>query len=218
MLTLKDYHKMVWDLFPYGLAWPRKQGVLDKLVDGIASELSNAEERKAQLISEMDPRSSNEMFNEWESLWGLPDECSPDDITLFRRRGALISKITGIGDMRPAYYLGIAYELGYDAELFEWRPVVCGLTECGNEYMLGNDSVRYTWDLILYGISSKYFECGTAVCSDFLGSWTDSAELECRINRAKPAHTKVFFLYREARILDYYFECGISRCGDPLGC
>lgn len=199
MLTLDDYRKMVWDLFPYGLAWARKQGALDGLVTGIASELENAEGRKEQLLLEMDPRTADEMFGDWETECGLPDECSPVDITVARRRGALISKITSIGDMRPAYYLSIAEDLGYDADIFEWHPVTCGLSECGSNDMLGNENIRHAWDMVLYGTRQDYFECGINICTDPLGRWTDVNELECRVKRAKPAQTYVFFNYKEAR-------------------
>ena len=199
MLTLNDYRRMVWDLFPYGFAWTRKKGVLDDLVTGIASELENAEGRKEQLLLEMDPRTADEMFTDWERGWGLPDECTPDDVTMARRRAALISKITQLGDMRPTYYLSIAHELGYDAELFEWRPFICGLSVCGDTDMLGNEDVRHAWELNIYGVVQSYFECSIAVCGDPLGSWTEASELECRINRTAPAQSIVFFYYKEAR-------------------
>ena len=37
--------------------------------------------------------------------------------------------------MRPSYYLSIAQGLGYDADIYEWRPFTCGLSECGGEDM-----------------------------------------------------------------------------------
>ena len=75
-MEINDFRKMVWDLFPLGLAWTRQHGILDHIVLGIAQELTQADMRKEQLILEMDPRTASEMFSDWETEWGLPDECT----------------------------------------------------------------------------------------------------------------------------------------------
>lgn len=198
-MEINDFRKMVWDLFPLGLAWTRQHGILDHIVLGIAQELTQADARKEQLILEMDPRTASEMFSDWETEWGLPDECTPDDVSMARRRAALISKIMQIGDMRPSYYLSIAQELGYDAEIHEWRPFTCGLSECGGDDMTGDENTRYAWDFDIYGVTREYFECGVSRCGDPLGDWGEADELECRIYKNSPAHSSVFFYYKEAR-------------------
>lgn len=198
-MQINDYRKMVWDLFPLGLAWTRKSGSLDGIVTGIANELTLADSRKEQLILEMDPRTAEEMFGDWETEWGLPDECTPDDVTMARRRAALVAKITQIGDMRPSYYLSVAQGLGYDADIYEWRPFTCGLSECGGEDMTGDEYIRHVWEFHIYGVPQEYFECGVSQCGDPLGSWAAADELECRIRKSSPAHSNVFFSYKEAR-------------------
>lgn len=198
-MKLKDYIEMVWGLYPKGAAWVREPGVIDELNASISSELVVVDGRTKNLIDEADPRTVSEMLGDWERNYGLPDECTPLGSTVERRRNSLVAKINFLGDMRPAAYIAVANKLNYDVDLVEWRPFVCGASECGGTDMLGDEEVRFIWNLDIYGVSELYFEAGVSACGDPLGSWENADELICRINKQKPSHTKVFYYYKEAR-------------------
>ena len=199
-MELNAFKEMIWSLYPQGLAWSRERGILNGLNGSIAHELANVDARKERLISESDPRKTAELLTDWETDYGLPDACTPLAATFEGRRGALLSKICAHGAMTPAWYKKLANDLGYDVDVEEWRPFVCGLSQCGDQkYMLGNEDVRYVWSFRIYGERQTFFVAGTSRCGDPLGQWSDAAELICRITKLKPSHTKVFFYYEEAR-------------------
>lgn len=198
-MRLNDFLEMIWELYPKGAAWIREPGLLNKVNTSIAAELEAVNHRTNKLIDEADPRTTFEMLEDWEFNYGLPDECTPLGATLKQRRNSLVAKINFLGDMRPAAYKSIASELNYDVDLVEWRPFICGASECGSIDMIGNEDIRFVWNLDIYGVAQSFFESGVSICGDPLGSWDDADELICRINKQKPSHTKVFYFYKEAR-------------------
>lgn len=198
-MRLNDFKSLLWSLYPQGLAWARERGAADKVNASLAAELVKTSERIDAIVRESDPRKTAELLTEWESDYGLPDCCSPLSGTLEGRRKTLVQKITFHGDMRPAFYISLAAGMGYDAEITEWRPFICGDSECGGTDMLGGENIRFVWDLRIYGFNREYFTAGVSVCGDPLGSWRNADELECRINKLKPSHTRAFFFYEEAR-------------------
>src|ERR1035437_9659605 len=95
-----DYGEALLSLLPQGLAWPRLgDSTLVKVVYGFAQSMGYADDRAADMLeTESDPRKTDEMLDDWERNWGLPDLCIPipsSDKTL--RRTTLVEKITLLG-------------------------------------------------------------------------------------------------------------------------
>lgn len=199
-MNLNDYLEMIWSLYPSGLAWVRENGALDKLNTVIAAELLKIDGRIKALMNEADPRTTSEMIIDWERVWGLPDECTLLGSTIQERRAAIISKMIMAGGMSPAFYQALIREMGYDADnLIEWKPLVIGERLTTGTMTDPDPLTRFCWGWAVYGLNANMFECGISECLDPLGDWSEGEELLCRMNKLKPAHTKVIFNFMEAR-------------------
>jgi uncharacterized protein YmfQ (DUF2313 family) len=87
-------------LLPTGAALPREpSSPFGALIDVHAAELALVTSRAERLLEEADPRATQELFEEWERLAGLPDDCQP--IERFRR-DSLAWWFDGTGTLRQA--------------------------------------------------------------------------------------------------------------------
>lgn len=199
-MTARDYLELVWSLYPKGRAWVREHGgVLENINGVIAEECARVDARAVNLFEEADPRTTTELLEDWEKEFGLPDECTPLGATVEERRAAVLFKRNFEGSMTLAWYKELARILGYDVDTWNWRPFVCGLSECGPAFMLGPEETRYIWQVDVYGWAAAWFECGVSECYDPLGSWRDADELICRLSKWAPAYSDVIFDYKEER-------------------
>lgn len=208
-MDLNQYKTMLLNLLPQGLAWPRQNGLVrDDIIEGEAAELARVDGRVSDMIREADPRSATETLEDWERVAGLPDTCViPSTITLQERRTRLVQKLTSTGGQSVAYYEGIAEGLGYPVETFEYRPFICGQSECGlgeiegfnSTYLIGvtdDLSIRYYWKVAVLEPRVTWFQCGASECGkDPLAKIDEAVDLECILNKLKPAHTELIFDY-----------------------
>lgn len=190
------YLEMFLGLLPPGQAWTRERySVLARLLGVFASEFDRVDGRAAALIDESDPRATREMLSDWEVVAGLPDACSGLAGTATERRAALTLKITGIGGQSRAYFQAIADRLGYDVQIREYRPFICGLSRCAADPLNGGHEVRHTWTVTVYGPRVTRFRVGQSRCAEKLLSIVAAQDLECVLRRLKPAHTHLVFAY-----------------------
>jgi uncharacterized protein YmfQ (DUF2313 family) len=76
-LTDTDYLRQLQALLPPGPAWPKNDdATLTRLFGALASELARVDGRAWQLLEEADPRTTAELFLDWERVAGLPDACA----------------------------------------------------------------------------------------------------------------------------------------------
>ena len=175
-LTADDYATNLHQLMPRGLAWTRRvQSTLGALIAGYAIGLARADADIRRLNDEADPRSTTEMLPEWETAAGLPDPCVTAPQTLGERRKALYSRVTSTGGANAAYFEQVARDLGYTPRVVEvdthvWRLDVAEETKV------------------------TLFRSGSSRAGDRLRTFGNE-QLECVINRLKPAHTRVLFAY-----------------------
>ncbi len=176
-------------MFPPGPAWPRDvDAPLTRLLSGLSVELTRIDLRADQTINESDIRSTTEMLPDWERIAGLPDSCCGTDAasTLAERRARLVEKITSTGGQSRQYFIDLAAKLGYtDVSISEFRQVSC---EDSCDGMLYGDDWLFAWQVNV----GDYIAIHDMTCEDPsdspLRSW-QSTELQCRINKLKPAHT-----------------------------
>lgn len=194
-MTREAYLHQLQDLLPRGQAWTRdKDANLTKVLNLIAGELQRVAERVDVMHKEADPRTTSEMLIDWEHTAGLPDTCAPTVRTYQERIAALVDKITRTGGQSPAFYIGIAERLGYEIEIEEFRPWICGWSECGAE-LNGGDDVRHQWLVRVLGPRLIEFITGASECGDALGDFIQATDLECILRLLKPAHTNLIVTY-----------------------
>lgn len=163
-------------LLPPGLAWPREaDATLTKLLRALAYEFCRVKDRGQDLLSEIDPRTTLELLEDWERVFGLPDECSTPT-TIAGRRTALHGKMLGFGDPSEAYFVALALSLGYTITITTYTHedhFTC-LSPCTDP--LYGDDWMFVWDVAT--------ENGLA-----------DAQLQCTFESLAPLHTLVRFFF-----------------------
>lgn len=208
-MGVRDYKALLLNLLPTGLAWPREGAVQrDKMVEAYSLELDRVDSRVGNMLDEADPRTALETLPDWERITGLPDECvfAPSQ-TIQERRNRVVQKLTAIGGQSTGYYKQQADALGYETIFKEFRPFVCGLSECGLvEEEIGASTVvygvtelldlRYYWRVEVLEPRVTWFRVSESeLGKDPLAKIDFADDLECIINKLKPAHTEVIFSY-----------------------
>lgn len=189
-----DYLHQLQALLPPGPAWSKDdESILTRLLSSLAVELARVDGRAMQLVEEADPRTTAELFADWERVAGLPDTCAVafgGDQTLVQRRAALVGRLTTLGGQSAAYFIGLAAALGYAITISEFseHSVLDDV-----EHPLYGAAWNFAWQVnaALNTITELTVE-GSA--DEPLGTWGNSL-LECVINRLAPAHTTVLFSY-----------------------
>ncbi len=183
MATAADYLAQLMALAPQGAAWSRESGsTLSALFEGLADELARVDGRAGDLMVQTDPRVVTEMLDDWERAYGLPDGCVTADPTPAGRRLTLHQRVASLGGQSARYYVGLSALLGYEAEVESFRPSRLPLTL---PTPLRGRPWAFAWRVAVYG---------PAEMGDDSPIYA-SADLECVISRARPAHTLVSFDY-----------------------
>lgn len=195
MPTQGAYLGQLQGLLPPGQAWTRERSAtLTKVLNVIAAELARVDARLQELADEADTRVTDEMLEDWEHEYGLPDTCTPAAVTRQERIDALIEKYRRLGGQSPTYFIALAERLGYEIEIEEYRPFICGWSECG-EALNGGDEVRYQWTVRVLGARLIEFYCGGSECGEALGDFRRAEDLECLLRLLQPAHTYLIVTY-----------------------
>lgn len=159
--------------------------------DGAA--LDTAQVSADRLIDESDPRLTSELLADWERVLGLPDGCAGTAlVTVSQRRARVLEKLRKVRGQSRQFYLDMAANLGYaSASITEFRPMSCG-DPCGSAVY--GEEWRFVWRVNVDNTLTVYeMRCGDP-CNSPLRSW-HSSELQCRLNKLKPAHTTVLMNY-----------------------
>ncbi|MBS1198680.1 MAG: putative rane protein [Proteobacteria bacterium] len=193
-MTETDYLEQLKALLPLGPAWPKDDAaLLTRFLGGLSAELARVDSRAWQLLEEADPRTTAELFLDWERVAGLPDACAEafgGPQTMAQRRAALIGKLTTIGGQSAAYFIALAASLGYAITIteFELHDV-----EDNVEHPLYGAPWQFAWQ-----VNAAEDTVGVLAVTDTVEdplAWWGNELLECVINRLKPAHTLALFAY-----------------------
>ncbi len=193
MMDKAAYLDQLHALLPTGEIWQHGPGTtLDATLEMPAAELARIDARGDNLVDESDPRTTGEMFFDWERVLGLPDPCTGQLPTLELRRARIIQKLTSVGGQSRAYFIGLAESLGYENPwVTEFRPFTTGSSA---DDFLYTDPWRHVWRLNLWEETLEHVFTAQSGCDEFLRWWGDPI-LECLINQLKPAHTHVLYGY-----------------------
>ncbi|MEP3245094.1 MAG: putative phage tail protein [Sneathiella sp.] len=196
-VNAEDYNNQLKALLPEGPAWEfDADSLADHLLTAFAEIFAQVHNRGNDLVEEMNPLSSFEMLPDWERVCGLPDDCYVSDqkLTLQERRSSVINKLNSRGGQSIGYFKNIALVFGYEIEITEYRPFVFGLSHVGDP-LNGEASVRFYWAVSVTGPRVTWFRFGESQFGDPLAKISRAEDLECVLNRLKPAHTKLIFSY-----------------------
>jgi uncharacterized protein YmfQ (DUF2313 family) len=208
-----DYATQFLTLLPQGQAWPREPGsALVGACDGLSQYWGTVDARAADLLEqESDPRKTIELLPDWERAWGLPDPCFVQPFSIAERQRVLVLKMTLLGAQSRAFFEEVAGWLGYTITITEYSPFMAGISRCGDttaeDKAAGGDGTKPRWEI---GPPEMRFYWTVHVGQTRL-TWFRSAagqagvdphlriglavDLECLLNRWKPAHTEIVFDY-----------------------
>ncbi len=164
-------------LLPPGALATESDSTLNRLWLGVTTEMRRADGRTLNLMSEALPSQTDEMLDDWESEYGLPDPCVQLAQTDEQRRAALTARITGVGGQTPGYFIDLASRMGFPISIVEEQAFQVGRDGAGDG--IGSDEWSFAW--------STYIQRAT--------SDSERELLECVFNELKPAHTVVQFFY-----------------------
>lgn len=179
-VTAAAYAGQLAALLPRGKLW---RGLLRAPVVGgvllaLGDTLARLDESINGLRREADPRSTLQLLPEWEASVGLPDGCLPGGGTTEQRRNAVVARLLSTGGSSPAYLIALGAAFGYTLTVEPLAP---------NQIRIRSAAAT----------STTYFRSGVSRAADRLQIF-GNAQLECLINRVKPAHVQVTFAYGAA--------------------
>ena len=193
-MSESDYLEQLQALLPAGPAWPRDaKASITKLLGALAAELTRVDGRAWQFVEEADPRTTAELFFDWERVAGLPDTCAiafGGDQTMAQRRAALVGRLTTLGGQSPAYFIGLAAVLGYAITITEFHAHT---VNDDVEYPLYDTAWNFAWQ-VNAALNTVTDITVDSTVEDPIAAW-GNALLECVIKRLKPAQTTVLFSY-----------------------
>jgi uncharacterized protein YmfQ (DUF2313 family) len=213
-----DYATALASLLPEGMAWPRDEdSLLMRTVSGLAQVFGFVDSRAADLLErETDPRLTLEMLVDWETAFGLPDPCFKQAQTIDQRHVLLVFKMTLLGAQSREWFIEAAAWLGYDISITEFSPFQAGISQCGDtrgmvlwndtpgdhpeetdfRWQIGPPEMRFYWVVHVHKAPLTWFRAsaGQAGVNHHLEIGY-AQDLECLINRWKPAQTLALFDY-----------------------
>jgi len=202
-------------MLPVGEIWPRDAtSTLVRTVTALALLPARWAERVATfLLVEAFPPSSNLLLSDWERVLGLPEPCLPvTGLTIAERHQAVLEKL----QRRPGrqdrwYFIELAARLGYVITITEFIPAQGGMTPGGAVWHYeadgalivrgaggGSPYIRFVWRVHVMGPRLTWFACGAGggrAGQDPHLKIRRATDLECLLQKFKPAHTKLVFSY-----------------------
>jgi uncharacterized protein YmfQ (DUF2313 family) len=196
--TVEDFAQVLADLLPRGWAWSREPGSVQmRMITGLAAEFARVQNRDCDLLAESYPGTALETLTDWERICGLPDPCTGVLGTIQQRRAAILAKLAMRGGQNKQYYIDIAYAVGFQITITEYKPFRVGVSHSGD--MLNGEDWLYYWRVTSFEESTKIysFRVGQSVTHEALRYWSNTL-LECVILSVAPAHTIVHFAYQQS--------------------
>lgn len=140
----KYYRNALIALRPQGVIWKVKKGsVSDKELSIIAEFMTNLHLRTEKVFDEADLRTTLELLDEWENLYGLPHDGS------YEERLAALNAAAAKGRQDIPFYIELAKINGCTAEIEEHEPFMVGLSHCGGTHELGSEDIVFYWTIVI---------------------------------------------------------------------
>lgn len=111
-----EYEQLLYKLLPPGPAWEGE----NPLIEGLAPSLTRVHQRANALMKEIDPAQTTELIDRYETVYGLPDSCTPDGVqSLRQRQQRLDAKANVAGGINEQFYRNQLDALGYTTATIE---------------------------------------------------------------------------------------------------
>ena len=201
-----DYATQFLGLLPRGQAWPREpDSTLSLVCSGLSQYWGHVDMRASTLLErESDPRQTVELLPDWESAFGLPDPCFQTPQTIADRQRVLVQRMTLLGAQSRAWFVEVAEWLGYHIRIGEYAPWMVGISRCGEtiddngdpRWEIAAPEIRFYWKVHVDRASLSWFRSASGECGvDHHLEIGLAEDLECILNRWKPAHTLIIYDY-----------------------
>lgn len=178
--TVAQVKRMLLQLAPDGPIW--RSPNVEALFEGLAGGWQSLLDRVADALLEMWGSTASETLAQWITEWGLDtDACSTGIPSTEAEQQVLVAgRSTAQGGQSASYYTAVAAAMGIAITIDEapYDPPRCGVARCGVDSLNG-EYAAHTWRVTAPAATSA----------------DSRASLECVINRTKPAHTAVEYVY-----------------------
>ena len=164
--------------------------------------------RAADLLEqESDPRKTIELLPDWEKAWGLPDPCIKTPQTIAERQAMLVMWMTLLGGQSRQWYTDVLHRWGGHEDavtIREYSPWTVGISRCGDtpdvngypRWEIAPAEIWFYWTVHIDQAKLTWFRCGSGQCGVDPHLIIGLAEdIECLLNRWKPAHTQIIYDY-----------------------
>lgn len=183
--------------WPQGAAWGTPDGqamslasVLARFTRVLIDPFARLYARAWALARESTVAGVDELLTDWETEYGLPDNCVTGETSRAERLRALEAKVRALAVATTADFIALAARYGFSITITE--PVIfeCGFSECGGEHETGAPGEEVYWLVHVADLAVDYFECGFSECGhDPLFDLGDAERLMCILRRLAPAWT-----------------------------
>lgn len=200
--SVEAVQRELLSLLPPGWVWPKgEDSLLAAILKAFAEGMAEIEETAEAMMRQVDPRTATICLTDFERVLGS-DPCVPDQAALpvADRQKIAHSRWTARGGASRAYFTAIAGALGYDITIREFRPFMAGWSRAGDaRWQAGTPLMRHFWRVNVPGARLSWFRAGQGRAgNDPLLKISRAEDLECRLQRQKPAHTILQFSYEGA--------------------
>lgn len=194
----------LYRLLPQGAAWRSPDGEafdsnsrLGGFWRGVAGILADTYRRIFQLSQESTGSTIVDGLADWQAEFGLPDPCTPRDLSADQQYRVLLARIRSTGTITPLDFVALAGDLGYEITIEEPVPFECGVSDCGGTHEIGGDvPIEFYWIVKPFTAEPVYFEAGIGEAGITpLTDFDTAPELECMFRALAPAWTQPIFDY-----------------------
>ncbi len=172
----------------YDLAGPE----ISAQLDAEGSALDDAWATALRVLAAITPDGDAQLLPDWERVYGLPDACLADvESSVSSRIAAVIDKIRRGGGLSRQFFIDLAAALGYAITITEFSPhtVISPVT-----YPLYDIDSQYYWQVTMSSATPPRLRTVIdSVTTPFVVYQTGL--LECLLQKLKPAHTELQFVY-----------------------
>ncbi len=219
--TAETLTPQLLQLTPRGAAWGTDEGgdgqgaspVQLGFWRGVSGYIADLYQAGFETASQAFPTAITVSLDDWEAELGLPDGCTGNTLTFDGRKAVVRSRIVAQGGASPAYFVCVARAAGYDIEIEEYEPFICGESRCGDRrWRIGHPNMRVFWSVRIGEVDLTWFRAGSGQAGiDPHVRIAAATDLRCILRRIKPVHTEIVFRFGELVTADAV--ASVSRRG-----
>lgn len=182
---------------PNGRLWVSKNISSSKwrqLLVGIGAEFLKVERKMNEISTEHDIEQTEKLITEWESVFGIPDECSIVATNIADRRNNIITKLASNGVSTEQDFIDLAAILGFTITIENGNIVTAWPWTWPHVWAGSAKEGRFTMVVIFSGID-------TPAVGPWPWTWPHSWSedptevLRCLFDKLKPANVVILYQY-----------------------